>query len=138
MKKFLLILTCALGALCTVKAQTYAAIPDTIWGCRYFSQNLATDFPYSSGYKKGYYAGSWPVQNNTDMRYYARIPEGHVKATLVYNPRVNRALNLDMTVTNMNTGRVVIEKTITTERATSGGEFRVEMWPDMIFTADVW
>ena len=49
MKKFLLILTCALGALCTVKAQTYAAIPDTIWGCRYFSQNLATDFPYSSG-----------------------------------------------------------------------------------------
>ena len=138
MKKILLILICALGALCTVKAQTYAAIPDTIWGCRYFSQNLATDMPYSSGFKKGYYAGSWPVQDNTDMRYYARIPEGHVKATLVYNPRVNRALNLDLTVTNMNNGRVVIEKTITTERATAGGELSIELWPDMVFTADVW
>lgn len=137
MKKFLLITICALGALCA-SAQNYAAVPDTIWGCRYFSQNYDTDFPYTYGNKKGIGAGTWPMQDFTDMRYYARIPMGHVKATLVYNPRVNRALNLDVTVTNQNTGRVVYENTITTERATTGGEFSIELWPDMVFASDVW
>ena len=137
MKKSLLVLVCALSAVCA-SAQNYAATPDTIWGCRYFSYDHDANFPYTYGNKKGYYAVSWPSRNNTDMNYYARIPDGHVKATMIYNPRVNRALNLDVKVTNMFNKRVVYENTITLERATVGGDLSLEIIPDMIFTADAW
>ncbi|MBP5361245.1 MAG: DUF3472 domain-containing protein [Bacteroidaceae bacterium] len=137
MKKTLLSIICALSALCGY-AQNYAAIPDTIWGCRYFSYDYGESFPYNSGNKKGYTAGSWPTKDKVDMSYYARIPDGHVKATLVYNPRVNRAINLDVIITNQENKRVVYENTITVEKATVGGELSVELFPDMVFNADTW
>ncbi|MBP5629330.1 MAG: DUF3472 domain-containing protein [Bacteroidaceae bacterium] len=137
MKKALFSLICALSAFCA-SAQNYAAIPDTIWGCRYFSYDYDANFPYTHGNKKGYTASSWPTRDKADMRYYARIPEGHVKCTLVYNPRVNRAINLDVTITNMSTNRVVYEKNITVEKAIAGGELSLELFPDMVFSSDVW
>lgn len=137
MKKSLLSLICALSAVCA-SAQNYAAIPDTIWGCRYFSYDYDANFPYTYGNKKGYYAASWPTKDKTDMSYYARIPEGHVKCNLVYNPRVNRAINMDVTVTNQTTGRVVYENNITVAKATAGGELTMELIPDMVFTSDTW
>ena len=137
MKKILFSVICALSAVCA-SAQNYAAIPDTIWGCRYFSYDYNADFPYSYGNKKGYYAASWVYQDKSDMRYYARIPDGHVKCTLVYNPRVNKAINLDVTITNMSNNRVVYENTITTEKALQGGEYSLELFPDMVFTSDTW
>lgn len=137
MKKSLLILLCVLGAI-SGWAQNYASEPDVIWGCRYFAYDYNSEFPYSNGNKTGTVAASWPTQNKVGMCYYARIPVSHVKATMFYNPRVNRALNLDVVITNQATKRVVYEGTITTEKATAGGEMSVELFPDVNFTADAW
>lgn len=137
MKKSLLAFLCVLSALCS-SAQNYVSTPDVIWGCRYFAYDYNSEFPYSNGNKSATVAASWPTTNNIGMCYYARIPQSHVKATLVYNPRVNRALNLDVVITNQATKRVVYEGTVTTEKATAGGEMSVELFPDINFTSDAW
>ena len=137
MKKFLLLLLCATSALC-ISAQNYVSTPDVIWGCRYFAYDYNSEFPYSNGNKNGTTAASWPTQNKIGMCYYARIPVSHVKATLVYNPRVNRALNLDVVITNQATKQVVYEGVITTDRAFAGGEMQTELFPDINFTSDAW
>lgn len=137
MKNFFSLLLCATFALCGF-AQNYVQLKDTLWGCRYFAFDNSTGQPYSTGSKTGRTSFTWPSKDNIEVRYYVRIPAGHVRADMLYTPTYGRALNLNVVVTKTDNKQVVYDSQINLPYQLSNKETSLELIPDMVFPADTW
>lgn len=139
MKKTLITMVVMAMTVIGIQAQNYVALKDTIWGCRQFGTDTITGQPVNtSSSKTGKYQISWPSSGAVELNYYVRIPAGHVKADMYYTPRMARRLNLNVTITNETTKRVVYQNTLITDFALSSKETSVELLPDMNFLSDTW
>lgn len=137
MKKIFSLLLCATFALCGF-AQNYVQLKDTLWGCRYFAFDNSTGQPYSTGSKTGRSSFTWPSRDNIEVRYYVRIPAGHVRADMLYTPAYGRALNLNVVVTKTDNKQVVYDSQINLPYQLTNKETSLELIPDMVFPADTW
>lgn len=137
MKRILLLFVSAL-TLAAASAQSYVALKDTIFGCRYFANDPRTGQPFSVGSKTGTYSLSWPSQSDIEVCYFVKIPKGHVRADMFYTPVYGKRMVMNVTITDADTKRVIYKDQINSDLQMSSSETSIQLFPDIDFPADTW